>query len=155
MFVLQKKSFRWIVYALLIAALLVFSALYALGGSSVTHPTPYVDDHLLDVTDSSLIINLSEVRLVQYADTGSMEPLLFEGATGIEVPVNSFKDLHVGDIVSYQADWIEGLVTHRIVAQEQDGEGMYYTLKGDANSADDLGMVRFSQIKFKLIGVLY
>lgn len=155
MFVLQKKSFRWIGYSLLIVALLVFSALYAFGDSSVSHPAPYVDDHLLDVTDSSLIINLSEVKLVQYANTGSMEPLLFEGATGIEVPVDSLEDVHVGDIVSYKADWIDGLVTHRIIAQGQDGEGVYYLLKGDANSGDDPGKVRFSQIKFKLIGVLY
>ena len=152
---LKKRAKRIFIGSLFIV-ILAISTFYAFGSQYETrHPVPILQQGIVKLQRDSLVINLTEIKLVQYADTGSMEPFLFQGATGIEVPVKSVDDLHLGDIVSYKAEWMEGIVTHRIVAISNDKNGAYYTLKGDANANADPEKVRFSQIKYKLAGVLY
>ncbi|MBI4153947.1 signal peptidase I [Candidatus Woesearchaeota archaeon] len=153
---LIKKQVYRVLFIVFLLVAIALSTIYALGSDQeLSNPTPYVSDDFLELTSSSLIVNLSEMKLVQYADTGSMEPVLFAGATGIEVPVHSPEELHVGDIVSYEAGWIGGLVTHRIVEIGENEGGLYYVLKGDTNSAEDPEWVRFNQVKYRLVGVLY
>jgi signal peptidase I len=70
-------------------------------------------------------------------ESGSMEPTL---------PVHSLilveearpRDVHVGDIITFDPPGPTPRVTHRVVARERvEGSGWYFRTKGDANPAPD------------------
>lgn len=120
-------------------------------------PSPFdrVDESQISIFPDRVVLNISDVQWASYADTHSMEPVLKAGANGLELIPQSEKDVHVGDVVAYSASWSDGLVVHRVVEQGSDEQGTYYVLKGDNNSSADPGRVRFSQVRYVLIGVIY
>ena len=61
----------------------------------------------------------------------------------------------IGDIIAYKANWVNGIVIHRIISKSIDKEGVFYTTKGDNSQINDPQKVRCSEIKNKLVGVLY
>jgi hypothetical protein len=114
-----------------------------------------VSESQIHVFNDRVVIDVPNVEWASYADTHSMEPVLYAGANGLELVPQSENDIYVGDIVAYDADWSDGLVVHRIISMSRDEFGYYYTLKGDNNSSADPGKVRFGDIKYVLIGVIY
>lgn len=84
--------------------------------------------------------------------TGSMLPVLSETANGIRIVPEAAEDIQIGDIISYQTE--QGLIVHRITARGFDNEGYYFIAKGDNNELSD-GKIRFEDIKYVTIGVLY
>lgn len=125
------------------------------GGIAKPSPFDRVSESQIYVYKDRVIINQPDVQWASYADTHSMEPVLKAGANGLELIPKSEEDLHLGDIVAYKAVWSDGLVVHRIVGSGKDNTGVYYILRGDNNSSPDPGKVRFEQIKYVLIGVIY
>lgn len=123
----------------------------------IVKPSPYdrVKESQIHVYDSNVVIDVPNVEWASYADTHSMEPVLKYGANGLELVPKSESEVHVGDIVAYEANWSDGLVVHRVISSDVDEFGTYYTLKGDNNADVDPEKVRFSKIRFVLIGVLY
>lgn len=70
--------------------------------------------------------------------SGSMEPSINPGDVVVVVPTRPDRDVHVGDVVTFQP--VSGdptLVTHRVVAKSITANGVLFTTKGDANRADD------------------
>jgi hypothetical protein len=124
-------------------------------GDSVPSPFDRVPESSIHVYPDKVVIEMDNVQWASYADTHSMEPVLKAGANGLELIPKSAADIHVGDIVAYHADWSDGLIVHRVVDSGYDASGRYFTLKGDNNSSADPGKVRFSQIEYVLIGVIY
>lgn len=120
-------------------------------------PSPYdrVSESQIHVLNDKVVIDVPNVQWAAYADTHSMEPVLKAGATGLELIPNSENDIHVGDVVAYEADWSDGLVVHRVIDSGRDESGTYFILKGDNNGSADPGRIRFSDIKYVLIGVIY
>ena len=118
-------------------------------------PSDFVSDGQIMVYEDKVILNVNNAVWVKYEDTGSMKPVIDVGANGLEVVPKSESELKVGDIVSYQASWNDSLVVHRIIEVGSDAFGTYYTLKGDNNTEQDSGKIRFSQIKYKTIAIIY
>ena len=118
-------------------------------------PSNTIDRSQITITEDNIQISIEDAILVSYNNTNSMDPILDSEANGIEIPITESTELNIGDIVSYQADWNETLVSHRIIDIQEDEQGIFYTLKGDNNSSEDPGKVRIEQIEYKLIGVLY
>jgi signal peptidase I len=102
---------------------------------------------------------------MQVACTGSMRPTLDCKDTIIVCPIDNENDLHIGDVISYDADTsIWGHITapfifHRIVEIGQDDVGKYYITRGDNNYdydytwnklSNDEQKVRFNKIEWKL-----
>ncbi len=125
--------------------------------STSSRPSPYdrVKESQIHVYDNRVVIDQSNVQWTSYADTHSMEPVLKAGANGLELIPKSEDDIHVGDIVAYEANWTDGLVVHRVIESSKDELGRYYILKGDNNNVTDPGKIRFSEIRYVLIGVIY
>jgi signal peptidase len=74
--------------------------------------------------------------------SGSMEPEIPTGSLIVEQPVAS-TDVRVGDVITYTHPLRAGaLVTHRVVAIEDDRDGLILTTKGDANELVDSWRVR-------------
>ena len=84
-----------------------------------------------------------------------MVPLLDYGTTGIEIRPESEDHLMVGDVVAYDAKWTDGVIIHRIIEIKEDESGKYFVMKGDNNPRSDPEKVRFDQIRYVLVGVIY
>lgn len=121
--------------------------------SVIEFPKNRISEDQIQVYNNKIIINVKNVSLANYKDTNSMFPLLDKESTGIEIIPQTEEELQVGDIVAYNNS--KNLIIHRIVSIEKDEQGTFYTLKGDNNPSNDTQKVRFSDIKYVLVGVLY
>jgi signal peptidase I len=113
-------------------------------------PSDWIKNSQIMVNEDSVVIDVKNASLSSYAPTGSMIPTLDQGANGIRVIPTSPKQINVGDIVSFGDEKI----VHRVVEKGEDEEGIYFVTKGDNNNVVD-GKIRFSDIKYVTIGVLY
>ncbi|MCU1552326.1 MAG: signal peptidase [Glaciihabitans sp.] len=80
--------------------------------------------------------------------TQSMEPLLPPGTLIVDRPVKA-KDVHIGDVVTYQIESGKSdVITHRVIgiALSNDGKRTF-TFKGDNNANPDTDPVVAAQIK--------
>ncbi|MGA8664918.1 MAG: signal peptidase I [Thermoplasmata archaeon] len=86
-------------------------------------------------------------------ETGSMAPTFVRGTLVVIETVGAPTDLHIGDIVAYNAPYLSpnGPVVHRIVAVQQNRSGEVFTFKGDANPSPDPRPVVFSQVVGKVV----
>ncbi len=122
---------------------------------NILTPSDTVSEKQILVYHDQVIIKIPNAQWASYLDTGSMEPILNSDSHGIEIIPKSEKEIHVGDIIAYNANWYDTPVIHRVVDIKQDEEGTYYVLKGDNNKTIDPEKVRFKQIKYKLIAIIY
>ncbi|MBU4502808.1 MAG: S26 family signal peptidase [Nanoarchaeota archaeon] len=123
--------------------------------SSEERYSPYdriQEDDLVLLSDK-LIINFPNLQLAYYTDTNSMDPLIDKYSTGIEIIPESQGDIHRGDIIAYESG--KELIVHRVISIEEDDLGWYVIVKGDNSKECDPEKVRFEQIRYVLIGVLY
>ena len=133
---------------------------YADTNQEALYPSDHIQEDQIKLIDGNLcILNLPAFTLSQYADSGSMKPVLHQGTNGIEIEVNHPDDIRVGDIIAYEATWAEEkwgskLVVHRVIEKGVDKEGFYVLTKGDNNIFTD-PKVRFNQIKYLTVGLLY
>jgi signal peptidase I len=81
-----------------------------------------------------------------------MLPVFDTGANGIRIQPHSSDEIKLGDIVSYERNG--ELIVHRVIEIGTDSQGLYFITKGD-NSAFSDGKIRFSEIKYITIGILY
>jgi len=115
-------------------------------------PSDSINQNQIKVLKDKVIIHIDDASLSHYASTGSMKPVLDENSNGIRISVESVDDINEGDIVSFKKDNM--LIVHRVIKKGVDGEGVYFITKGDNNSIDD-GKIRFDQIDYKTIGVIW
>lgn len=87
------------------------------------------------------------------ADTNSMDPLLDESANAIQIVPQDARDIHIGDVISYETEF--GIIIHRVVNIGQDENGWYAITRGDNVPIADPVRVRFSQIRRVLIAIVY
>lgn len=71
--------------------------------------------------------------LLSYVETGSMEPELAAGDGFVAVPPQLAGPIETGDVITYDSRTEDGLTTHRVVAQREQG----YVTRGDANPFTD------------------
>ena len=116
-------------------------------------PQDRIKENQIHIYSDKVVIDVEGASWATYADTNSMDPLFDKGTNGIELIPKSPEDLAIGDIAAYETS--QGLIVHRIVAINQDSKGVYFTFKGDNNKNSDPFKVRFNQIKYVLIGIIY
>lgn len=115
-------------------------------------PADRINDSQIEIRNDSIIIHIKNASISRYGNTSSMNPLLSERAKGIEIIPSSPEDIHVGNVVTYEEDGI--LIAHRVIQIGNDANGKYFLVKGD-NSEEPDGRIRFEQIKYVLVGILY
>jgi len=86
---------------------------------------------------ASLIVGqyLGQPILLSYVETGSMQPVLNPGDGFVAIPTPIAGGIGVGDVVTFDAQEIEGggLTTHRVVEETERG----YITRGDNNPFTD------------------
>lgn len=124
-------------------------------GQATERPSPHnhISEDNIVVYDNKVVIYIQGVSWTGYEDTNSMDPVLDAEANGLEIVPDSPENIYIGDIVAYETP--DGLVVHRVVEKGEDEEGIYFILKGDNNSSPDPEKIRFDQIKYLLVGIIY
>jgi len=125
---------------------------FNLDGYQKKAPSDYIKEDNIKIYNDRIVIYVNEASISSYASSGSMIPVLDENSNGIRIKPNSEKDINVGDIISFERN--NNLIVHRVIKKSYDENGVYFITKGDNNSLDD-GKVRFNEIKYKTIGVLW
>ena len=119
----------------------------------VFSPQDRIAREQINVSEDKIILDIKDAYIASFADTNSMNPILDYAANGIEVkPLNENKIVIV-DIVVYHNGYDS--IIHRVVAKGKDKEGTYFMVKGDNNTISDPDLIRFDQINYVLVGVLY
>ncbi len=119
----------------------------------VSSPNDWVKESQISVYSDRIILNIKDATWASFTDTNSMDPVLDAGANALEILPKSANDINVGDIISYQSS--QGVIIHRVIEKGSDKEGIYYIVKGDNNSAQDPGKVRFKDVKGVVVAVIY
>src|SRR3989338_1587586 len=129
--------------------LAAFESLEAQQPENKDKPSPHdwVSMDSIKVYDNQVVISLPHPEWAVYLDTNSMDPVIDSSANTLQLVPQSEKDVHVGDIVAYESEYHDGIITHRVVWIGEDADGWYAVLKGDNNPKQDPGKIRFSQIK--------
>ncbi len=121
----------------------------------INAPGDWIREGDIEVYSNMIVIYIENASISRYEDTKSMVPILDKGANGIKIVPKSPDSIHIGDIVTYEADWIDGLVVHRVVYIGEDSLGKYFILKGDNNIESDPEKVRFEQIRYVTVALIY
>lgn len=121
------------------------------GGGILFSPPDKIEARNVLVYDDRVVIPIVGARVVNYASSGSMVPVLDSKSNGIVVTPNSVDEIGIGDIVSFHSDG--ELIAHRVIEIESDLDGDYFLVKGD--NAPDVELIRFENIEGVLVGVIY
>lgn len=94
--------------------------------------------------------------------SGSMEPVFSRGDIvavekdnlfGLGIQEFNPSDIQVGDIVVYDAHWVNESVIHRVINITKINGTTYYMIKGDHNSVPDPYYVKADQITDRVITI--
>ena len=118
-------------------------------------PKDRITEDQIRMSDGTIVIKLAGATIGQLEDTGSMKPLLDANSNTLMIKPERAEDIKEGDIVAYQSEEAEGLVVHRVAKRGIDENGWFAIAKGDNSKANDPKKVRFRQIKYVVVGILY
>lgn len=118
-------------------------------------PQDRIKESQIHVYDNRVVIDIPNMEWATYTDTLSMDPVLDQGANGLEIIPKSPAELEVGDIVAYESAYVHGIIVHRIIKIGTDNQGWYAITRGDNNDSPDPGKIRFEQVKRVLAAVIY
>jgi signal peptidase I len=113
-------------------------------------PGDWITKNDIILQKDKIIINVENASLSNYADSGSMLPVLDYESNGIRIVPSDAEQIEVGDIVTFSNENI----VHRVIEKGEDEEGYWFITKGDNNDIND-AKIRFQDIKYVTIGILY
>lgn len=120
--------------------------------SSNDAPSDFIKENQIETYSDKIVINIQDASISEYSPSGSMKPVLDENSNGIRIKPKSEQDINIGDIITFKQDNL--LIVHRVIEKGNDKEGIYFIMKGDNNTLTD-GKIRFKDIKYKTIGVIW
>ena len=118
-------------------------------------PSDRIKDSDFSSINNKTTINHNSAKLRRYIDSNSMDPLIDEGTTTIEITPKKEDEIKTGDIISYKITGYDYALVHRVVAIGNDEDGIYFVTKGDNYYKEDPYRVRFSQVEGIVVGILY
>jgi len=123
-------------------------------GNNESTPVDRVSlENVTIVGGDKLLIDFGRnISLSSYASTGSMSPVFDEKSNGIRIVPTSADEIDLGDIITFEDG--SKLIVHRVIEKGYDDKGLYFITKGDHNDFSD-GKVRYEDVKFITVGVLY
>ena len=132
-----------------------------LTGSAVVYnaekssPNDHIKESQIHVLKDKVIIDVKDASWARFTDTNSMDPIIDAGSNSIELKPKTTEDVKIGDIISYNSEYVDGLIIHRVVEVGEDKDGWFVGVKGDNLAKEDPGKVRFSQIEGVVVGIIY
>ena len=133
----------------------LINSLLGRDSKDVPSPSDWIKEEQIKVYNDRVVIDLKNAGWAAFTDTNSMDPMIDSTANAIEIVPNSEREINVGDVVSYKSKYADGVIIHRVVKKDKDGNGGYFIMKGDNNPYEDPEKVRFGQIQRVLVAVIY
>lgn len=134
---------------------LPYSSEYNSDTNEVISPGNWINESQIKITKDNIRIDITNATWAKFANTNSMDPVIDNNMNSIEIRPKDPSQINIGDIISYKAKFIEGLVVHRIVNISEDENGIYYITKGDNNNSPDPQKVRFEDIHGVVIAIIF
>ena len=144
----MREEISWFSAGFLVCVLIV-CILRIIPEPSVPAPSDWINESQINIISEFVCIYGKNGSISNYAPSGSMKPTFDTGANGIRIVPSSPEQIEVGDIVT----WGDNIV-HRVIQEGIDGEDYWYITKGDNSPSPD-NKIRFSDIKYVTIGILY
>jgi hypothetical protein len=116
-------------------------------------PYDWIKEEQISVFDDRVVIELEKVEWAAFSDTNSMDPLLDSGANALLIKPQTESEVHVGDIIAYS--YSDSTIVHRVIKIGWGDDGWYAITKGDNNDLEDPERVKFSQVRYIVVGILY
>ncbi len=161
----NKKSWLAIALVAALGSLLVVFSAYTSGILPVSgmlaggHPgnanQKWINEERIDVNESAVTIRIPDASLGRFEDSGSMGPFIGKATNAILIKPKSESDIMVGDIIAYYSEDADGLVSHRVIKVSSDSNGWHALAKGDSVPSPDPSKIRFGQVKYVVVGILY
>ena len=152
----QKLEFGILALILVFILALFFYSINITGLSifrdEINAPYDFISEDQILVDNGNIVINLSNYTLRRFESSGSMLPFLSENSTGVGIKPETEKDIHVGDIITFEKEGI--LIVHRVVEKEYNGQELYFITKGDNNGIKD-SKIQFEDIDSVIVAVIY
>ena len=123
-------------------------------GEEKPSPVDRIKDSDINVFGNRVVINIKNAGWRKFIDSNSMDPLIDEGTTTIEIKPKNANEIKVGDIIAYNVDGYDYAFVHRVMEIGNDENGVYFITKGDNYWQED-SKVRFPQVEGIVVGVLY
>lgn len=124
-------------------------------GEEKQSPADRIQDSDINVFANSVRVDIKNAKWRKFIDSNSMDPLIDEGTTTIEIKPKNADEIKVGDIIAYRVEGYDYAFVHRVVEIGNDENGIYFVTKGDNYYKEDSEKVRFKQIEGVVVGVLY
>jgi len=124
-------------------------------GEERESPADRIQDSDVNVFSNNVRIDIKNAKSRKFIDSNSMDPLIDEGTTTIEIKPKYASDIKVGDIIAYDVDGYDYAFVHRVIKIGKDKEGTYFITKGDNFYKEDPDKLRFSDIEGVVVGILY
>jgi hypothetical protein len=121
----------------------------------IASPTDRISEDMIHVYSDNIELDIKNATWARFLDTNSMDPILDKGTNGIEIMPQSADEITVGDIISYNSEFADGLIVHRVVEKGFDQKGFYFRVKGDNNPGLDPGKIRFNQVNGVVVALIY
>ena len=121
----------------------------------VAAPADHIPERNISVLADEVVIKVPGAVWAKFTPSGSMVPVLDTGSNAIEIIPTEPSQIQMGDIISYQSEWLETPVIHRVIQTGVDEQGWYAVVKGDNNDTADPGKVRFSQVRRLVVAIIY
>jgi len=124
-------------------------------GSERESPFDWVKDEQIRIQNNRVILNIKNAKKRWFIDSNSMDPLIDNETTTIEIKPNSPDEIKVGDIISYDVKGYDYAFVHRVAKIEKDNKKTYFITKGDNLRFNDEGKVEFKQVEGVVVGIIY
>ena len=133
----------------------ILDALLNNDAEELPSPCDRIKEDQILVFKDKIIINYKDAEWATFTDTNSMDPVIDKDANAIEYVPKNESEICVGDIVSYESKYADGVLIHRVIEIGYDSQGWYAVMKGDNNPYKDPGKIRFNQIKRVVVAIIY
>ena len=124
-------------------------------GEEKQSPADRIQDSDINVFANSVRIDIKNAKWRKFIDSNSMDPLIDEGTTTIEIKPKNADEIEVGDIIAYKVEGYDYAFVHRVIEIGNDENGVYFITKGDNYFKEDPDKVRFKDVEGVVVGILY
>ena len=121
-------------------------------GEEISSPSDRLNSSQIEIFTDKVVIHINNSQLGSFGNTNSMLPLIDEASNGIIIKPQNEQDIHAGDIIAFEREGI--MIVHRVTETDTDEEGWYAITKGD-NSQQEDGKIRFQDVRYVIIALVY
>ena len=125
------------------------------GDANTFSPQDRIAESQISADEEEVVVKIANATIGRIEGTNSMGAVLGKSSNAIMVRPQNADEIKEGDIIAYQSGEAAGLVVHRTVEIGNDEQGWFAITKGDNSRNNDPEKVRFGQVRYIVVGIVY